>query len=280
MKNLCSRVLSCFNYTVPRIYGKKGVFIPHVMGIKVGISGEAWMLDILRKLLPGKSGSFIDVGVNLGQTLIKVKTIEPDRDYIGFEPNPVCVTYVNRLIQKNGFKNCTLVPVGLFPETTILGLNLYQPNSDDSSASMIAELRPTHEIKKTIFVPVSTFEATSDVIGIEKIGIVKVDVEGAELEVFQTMVGAIKKDRPLILVEILPVEKGEGLIQLERQKAIEQIFSDLGYQFFQIRKTVKRRFTGLERIHSLSMNRDIQLRDYLLVPEEIVHEVSSRCCQE
>ena len=49
---------------------------------------EPWMTELLEKLLPVIEGCFIDVGVNVGQTLFKVKSADKTRDYIGFEVKP------------------------------------------------------------------------------------------------------------------------------------------------------------------------------------------------
>lgn len=274
MKELFKKIVSFFNFSIVRRYGGGWIVVPYCMGMKVGISGEAWMFDVLKKLLPQTDGSFIDVGVNLGQTLIKVKRADLAREYIGFEPNSVCVTYVNRLIEANNFKNCTLIPCGLFPETKLHQLNLYQSNNDDSSASMIKELRPVDEIRRSVFVPVTTYNPVSTMLGIQKIGVLKIDVEGAELEVFKTMLAAIDQDRPPILVEILPMESEQDTEKEKRQREIEQIFTKLGYQFFQIKKTAKRRLAGLERVSSLGQNRDLHLRDYLIIPSEAVDIVT------
>src|SRR6185436_11975470 len=47
---------------------------------------EVWLFDALQRVMLERSGAVIDVGVNVGHTLIKVKTADPQRDYIGFEP--------------------------------------------------------------------------------------------------------------------------------------------------------------------------------------------------
>ena len=49
---------------------------------------EPWMTEVLKNLRPFFKGHFIDVGVNLGQTLLKAHAVFGRHDYIGFEPNP------------------------------------------------------------------------------------------------------------------------------------------------------------------------------------------------
>lgn len=71
---------------------------------------EPWMFELLRRLLGAQMGTFVDVGVNMGQTLLKVLLLDPTRRYVGFEPNPLCVYYANLIIQANGAKRATLCP--------------------------------------------------------------------------------------------------------------------------------------------------------------------------
>ena len=54
---------------------------------------EPWMLQNLVQIAEQAEGTFVDVGVNLGQTLLAVKSIGEDWDYLGFEPNPCCLFY-------------------------------------------------------------------------------------------------------------------------------------------------------------------------------------------
>jgi len=236
------------------------------MGLKVGISGETWMLELLKRVLPKQQGVFVDVGVNLGQTLIKVKSADPARKYLGFEPNPLCISYVSKLIEANSFTDCRVIPAGLYPESQILQLNFYQDNADDSSAPMIEELRPSCDIKQRIYVPVTDFAAVASQLEIEKIGVIKVDVEGAELEVFQTLRKAIEMHQLIIIVEILPIVNDVHNVQLHRQQQIEDIFSALDYQFYRILKRPKSRFAGLDKISTIGVQTDLHHRDYLIVP--------------
>ncbi len=110
--------------------------IPFIRGIACPIS-EPWMIDLLSELLPQQRGAFFDVGVNLGQTLVKLKAVDPERDYVGFEPNPVCAWYSQELIKANGFRNCELLPVGLFNEDNLLTLELMCDEVTDSAGSLI-----------------------------------------------------------------------------------------------------------------------------------------------
>ena len=65
-------------------------------------------LGRLFALLPG--ASVVDVGANLGQTLLKVKRLDRRARYVGFEPNPWCVVYMEELVRVNRLEHCSIVP--------------------------------------------------------------------------------------------------------------------------------------------------------------------------
>jgi hypothetical protein len=96
LKSLIKRLLMPFNIQVPvTVNGVKfkGIIMQGVGGSNFDLS-EPWMVDALRRLLFLRPGAaFVDVGVNIGQTLLKLKSLAPDIVYVGFEPNPFCALY-------------------------------------------------------------------------------------------------------------------------------------------------------------------------------------------
>jgi len=137
------RVLKYFNLIAK--VNINGFFFKTPLFGELGIGNlsisELWMSKILEKLVVINKGTFIDVGVNTGQTLLKIKSIKSDIKYIGFEPNPSCVFYVQQLVRINKIENTTLYPVGVADVTKLLELNFFSSASTDSSASIIADFR-------------------------------------------------------------------------------------------------------------------------------------------
>ena len=93
------------------------------------------------RLLPVQAGTFCDCGVNIGhRRLISVKKADPARRYIGFEPNPECVAYVEKLISLNQLSNVLIVPVGLASPGSARNLQLYHGTTSDPSASLVVRI--------------------------------------------------------------------------------------------------------------------------------------------
>lgn len=243
------------------------VSIPLIRGMAC-TGSEIWMIDLLGKVLPEQRGAFLDVGVNVGQTLIKVKTLDQQREYIGFEPNPICFFYVQELIKENKFENCTLLPIGLFTEDCVLPLRLFSNDRTGSSASLIDNFRQNRKVYSQMFVPVFRFDGLPKLMDGNSVGIVKIDVEGAELEVVKSLLQLIKRDKPIILIEILPVYSDENAFRKDRQEELEKIFADTDYVILRVEKTSANTFSGLRCVEKIGIHSDLKQCDYLIVPNE------------
>jgi FkbM family methyltransferase len=235
---------------------------------------ETWMIAVLEHLLDQNPGTFLDVGVNLGQTLIKVKGLEPGRKYIGFEPNSTCVVYAKALIKANQFKDCTIVPAGLFTEDALLSLECMDDGDADSSASLIKGFRPDENIQHRILVPVFQFKTIAPSLNLESVGLIKIDVEGAELEVIQSLYPVFLDWRPITLLEVLPVYSKANKMRQQRQEQLEGLFADLNYSFFRVEKTHDHEFSGLRKIETIGIHSDLSQCDYVVVPNELVATLS------
>lgn len=247
---------------------------PSILGVTCEMT-VTWMIDLLEKLLKENNGVFLDVGVNVGQTLVKLKALDPERAYIGFEPNPLCVFYIGELIKENGFQNCTLNPVGLFTEDSVLSLDSFSNDPTDSSASLIDGFRPNNKIHSQFFVSVFRFESVASLLNINSVGIVKIDVEGAELKVVKSLSGLIRQHRPIVLLELLPVYSHANVFRKARQEELERIFADANYTIFRVEKTSVNGYAGLERLESFAIHSDLNQCDYVIVPNEHSARVQS-----
>jgi len=262
------KILRFFNFKSNITLNGKSFIVPLIgeNGYSNLHISELWMISILKILLPKKSGSFVDVGVNIGQTLLKLKSVENNRPYFGFEPNSFCVHYSSELIQLNNFKNTKLFPFGVSNKNEIGVLNFYSTGNSDSSASMISNFRPDQKIEKRTYIPLYAELAFSELMGDDKIGFLKIDVEGAELEVLESFRAKIAKDKPMILIEILPVYNKSNNSRLERQMKIESILKEEKYRLFRLIKS-ETKVTNLKEIDSIGIHSDVSASDYIYVHE-------------
>jgi len=230
---------------------------------------EPWMEQVIEKLYRIKKGTFVDVGVNIGQTLIKLKLIDRGADYIGFEPNPSCVFYSNELIKVNNLKNTLIVPVAISEESSLVTLFFYSNTIMDSSASIIKDFRP-QKIFKTEYVPAFNYFSIQSVFNDKTISIIKIDVEGAELSVLRSMNDLIHRDRPFVLVEVLPVYSNDNIDRVDRQNGIERLIQEWDYKLFRISKNLNETLKGFEPLGEFGLTTDVSQSDYLICPMELL----------
>jgi len=261
-------LLNYFNFKVKRVFNKKLFNIP--MQGRIGLSNvfmtEVWMIKLLDMIIPLNNGVFIDVGVNSGQTLIKLKSIDEAFPYIGFEPNPVCVYYVQSLIEHNRLRDVTLIPIGLSDQTSIGEINYFQEGETDSTASIIPEFRPDQKVLRKEYIPIFNFQFLKNILTDKKIGFLKIDVEGAELEVIRCFEELINKDFPFILIEILPVYSIDNSERLNRQNEIQKILKQADYSIHRVIK-LGEQLESLEKVEDIGIHSDLNLCDYLCVPK-------------
>ena len=260
-----SRIIRYVNLTVPRKASGRSVRVPLLGGI--GFDNlrpvESWMDDILPLLLRRRAGAFVDVGVNVGQTLIKVKQLDPALPYIGFEPNPVCYSYTGRLIADNGFEHCTVIPVGLSDAATVK--SFYVRHDADVGGTLVDGFRAPNQYSSVRHVAVFTGDAMLAALGHPAVSIIKIDAEGAELEVLQGFEATLAT-RPFVVCEILPVfsEDGpKGRFRKPRQEALLERMRAADYALYRILPDASA--VPLDRI---DVHGDASLTNYLFAPNE------------
>ncbi|MFK8013651.1 MAG: FkbM family methyltransferase [Marinicellaceae bacterium] len=227
---------------------------------------ESWMLKILELLNLSSDKLIVDVGVNIGQTLIKIKTTYPKMEYIGFDPNPFCVFYLKKLISANNWENTNIIPSGVANYSGIEFLDYYSDDITDSSASIITDYRKKSTVYKRDIVTLLEIERIDKLFKDKVISAIKIDVEGAELGVIESFVNKISEDRPFLLVEILPVYNKNNISRINSQIKIEKILKNLNYQIYPIHKGSTNQFKKLENIMSIGIHENLNWCDYIVSP--------------
>lgn len=251
-------------FIIPLIYGT---------GYPNAFLKDDWLLLLVKSFYKKGNASFVDVGANIGQTLMTIKSLENNIFYIGFEPNLSCINYLDKLIKKNNLKNCLVEPYALSDKTQYVYLE--KEGETDPRASIINGLRPGYFSGKE-----KVLAKDFDSLTIQgPISVVKIDVEGAELEVLKGMVKTITRDQPIIVCEVLDNHNDSTFnFTQSRAKSVCQLLKFLHYSIIHIETNSKRnRIISFNQIDDIKIKQwtydSLRLNDYIFCPLSRLPEV-------
>jgi FkbM family methyltransferase len=140
---------------------------------------------------------FIDVGAHIGKYSIKLGQNKFNK-IIALEPNEYNFSLLKKNIVLNSLNNIVAVNKGVYSKKGIIPF--YQYENGDGIHSII---KTTGE-REITNIEVDTLDNITSEIGImEKIGLIKIDVEGAEPEVLKGSFSILEKHHPKLIIEIL-----------------------------------------------------------------------------
>jgi FkbM family methyltransferase len=198
---------------------------------------------VIAELLRQREGAFIDIGVNVGQTLCKLLATGQKRRYIGFEPQIACCFYVDQFIRNNGIADAHVIPVALGEEPGVLELFADNDDVDESASFDATGFRATMSATRKVLVPVLRGDIAIAQLRLDKIAVLKIDVEGAELDVLRGLPDTLQLWKPPVMFEVLPNFFGAERKPIDarlaaehnrRAEAIFEFFSKHGYGVHQV----------------------------------------------
>ena len=155
------------------------------------------------------SPALVDVGGNVGQSVLSLYTVFPDAKVVSFEPNPTAFRKLQRLTKK--FPQLTVIPNGLSNETA--EAELFIPSYNGSALSGLAsfdyeeatgclrkELTAKFDPNKLTVASKRVTLARLDDWGLEP-DFIKIDVQGLEYQVLAGGLETIRRYRPVIMAE-------------------------------------------------------------------------------
>ena len=192
--------------------------------------------SIVKELLdPGDV--VIDVGANLGwYTTIIGKIVAPHGTIVGIEPNPIVFTLLQKNVLMNELKNTILLNIAVGGRTGKGFIYLFEGEPDTH-----ASIKPLGRTKfKRISIQVSTIDSIVKELELYP-DFVKIDVEGAEMELLDGATHLLSEIRPIIMLEVhFGTARDSGHSPLDVMRRIKTF----GYVFFQP--------IGPRKIHELS----------------------------
>lgn len=147
-----------------------------------------------------KQSVFIDVGANLGQYVYMAGKQVAGENIFAFEPNPS----LNKRL-KHLFKQVHVVQAALSSEqgTFKFKIPIFKDREIHTRGTLKTEHTETEETSfNLISVQALTLDAYVQSQAIDRVSLIKIDVEGAEFDVLKGADSVIREKRPAIIVEI------------------------------------------------------------------------------
>ena len=251
-------------------YRTTGFFVNSLALQESSETCEPWLDVVYQTALKCKQGAFLDVGANIGQTMLKVLALDKTRQYVGFEPQVLCCSLIQSFIEENGLKYHTILPLGLSNRNQLAKLHI-RGGQCDVTASMVENVRPGSFYTSDRYICVRRGDELVTELKISFVSVIKIDVEGAELEVMEGLLTTIREKKPSLVFEVLNhylVITGEKLdhrvirFRESRIERIEALLRGEGYQIYNVLPG-----NVLKRVRKIqpAMSRDLSITSYVAV---------------
>ena len=193
----CPGVAGSFPY-----YGTKINFRPGSMLFRVACEQgvyEAANLDILTNLARPGAWHF-DIGGNIGLMAAPILALVPECHVLSCEPSVNVLPYLQKTAAESPFSDrWTVVPKAIGARTGTVKFTLNSPANSPYDGMRATGRLPSdcHEVE----VELTTIDAEWKRLGSPRVSAIKIDVEGAELDVLKGAGECLKVERPPVLLE-------------------------------------------------------------------------------
>lgn len=290
--------MNFFTRILGRYIRKTGIFSKINFHKKIRLNESFYKIPVMRglntsllKIRPGfktdlleyisskiKIDCFMDIGANIGQTMLEVYAWKKDIKYYGFEPSSTAFELLKELVRVN------TLPAELFPcacSSDSRPIKLFSFSETDVCATMTPEFRPIYENMNGEWICSYSLDSLEKEINPTKNFVLKIDVEGAELKVLEGAKKTIGGLRPIIMCEVLHANSTSELSLSKKHKKNIELFlkkNDYSIYLCELSKDERYNLVKLRRIDnfpSLVYGDSPNTCDYLFLPTELEGSIIS-----
>jgi FkbM family methyltransferase len=181
---------------------------------------------------PARNDSIIfDIGANEGFYTLKAREIAPKAKIVAIEPNPSAFLILKKNIKTNNLKDIFAINKAVTSKIGKVEFEIVKGHTSVSGLKVYQKYRKKGQLY-TIKVPSITLKAVCKLYGIRKIDLLKVDIEGSELEVLRSNEKTLAITKKVVVeyhknrkyVEELMVKNGFAVVAMERKKYCGDIY--------------------------------------------------------
>ncbi|WP_230467764.1 FkbM family methyltransferase [Lujinxingia vulgaris] len=176
---------------------------------------------------------FIDIGANHGEFTVVAARQVPRGRVVAFEPNEAIHRRLRFNIESNDFDNVTLSTLGLSESPGVARIYEAAERFDDGTTHLgLATLYPTDQRGQVVQeIELTTLDAFVEDAGLDRVDLIKIDIEGAELSALKGAHTVLSGFRPNIILEL---NQGTCKSAGYTMDDLLDLLADYGYTFFEI----------------------------------------------
>jgi FkbM family methyltransferase len=199
----------------------------------------------------GNASRFGDIGANIGLHTLFLKDKFPDLEIVAFDPSPFSWKYLDLTLRYNQIQGVTLNKIALGDcEGTV---NLYTWGESSAGDSLRNTERQTDLPFELVPVRMTSLDAFPES---GSLTVIKMDCEGAEINILKGMGNVLERDKPLIITEFNNTnQRAFGLTSDDVYSFVQEI----GYSIYTLW------FTKLERDEFSALHQKNE-ENYVLLP--------------
>lgn len=223
---------------------------------------EPATVKVLKRLL--KSGdTVLDIGANVGYIALEMaKHIGASGKVFAFEPDTKNFALLKRNLDLN--PDCNIEPIPLAVSEANAPLRLYKSIIDfnDSAHSTLPSEKHSVDF---IEIPATTIDDFVQSRGVQKLNVIKIDIEGAEMSAFKGMRQTLSRFRPMVIAELCAEHQARAGYTTHAVK--EWMAADVQMQAFKISDN------GM--LHKVKLEEEHVADNVAFIPSERIREVQS-----
>jgi FkbM family methyltransferase len=198
--------------------------------LRGGGGHEAHLEDISKTLIGNaQDGTVLDIGANLGSYVVPVAKHFPNLKFFSFEPQRIIYYQLCSNIILNSLNNVTAIQMGISDEQKVIQTVVpnYAEETNIGAFSLDDEVRQNQYECATIGETEIMSIVTLDMMAIKNIRLIKIDVEGLELNVLKGGLKTLEANNyPPIIFEAWTYKPWFQ----ERRKELYDYIESLGYK--------------------------------------------------
>ena len=161
-------------------------------------------------------GCFFDVGANVGLYSWEVRKVSPHRKILAFEPDPENIKLLEKTLNGANFENVEICKCAL--SNQLAEISFFQDTLTSATGCVGGKDKPWIEqyLKSSANEIQVRTETLDSVVRQDRTpSLIKIDVEGHEIEVLQGSRNTLTKAKPLLIIESFPPKQSTVLSLLD-----------------------------------------------------------------